>query len=417
MMPSVPPSAPAPARLLHLLNLDTVGGVEQLFFHFLTGAEPHPGQVDHCLVTGGRVHEYFSGIESRLGSLHYVKSWGRVKIPRWPRALRDWHRRNIIRRVQPELAVMWNRFGDRAALADLRSADCPVLHYEHGAGWLAPDSPGNRGFLRGVAGAICISRAAQRVLQLRWDYQGPTHVVPNALRPDLAPADVRPKALPTDRPLRLGVAARLIPLKGVGVALHTLRELHRRGCPAELHIAGTGPLQPFLMEQARRLGLETAVRFLGVVRDMAQFYERIDLLLAPALREPFGLVVIEAAAHGCPTVCSGVDGLPEAVVAGRTGICLAPALDLSHASEFGGAPGDFPPLVYDPDHDQLTAPQFLAPEAMAAAVAELLAAPQAYAAMSAAAIRHARENFAWPDYARRLREVFVGALTGRRDCV
>ena len=413
MMPPVPPSTPAPARVLHALNLDTVGGVEQLFFHLITGCDANAQQEDHCLVTGGRVHEYFSGMESRLGSLHYTKFWRAVKIPRRPRVLRDWHRRNLIRRIRPELAVMWNRFGDGASLADLRATGCPVLHYEHGAGWLAPDSQGNREFLRGVAGAICISRAAQRVLQLRWDYRGPTHVVPNALRPDLAPVDVRPKALPTDRPLRLGVAARLIPLKGVGVALHTLRELHRRGCPAELHIAGTGPLQPFLMEQTRRLGLGTAVRFLGVVRDMAQFYEHVDLLLAPALREPFGLVVIEAAAHGCPAVCSRVDGLPEAVVAGRTGICLDPSLDLSHATDFGGTPGDFPPLVYEPSGDRLVAPRFLAPDALASAVGDLLASPEQFAAMSAAAIRHARDNFAWPDYARRLREVFARILNGR----
>lgn len=413
MMPPVPPIAPAPARVLHALNLDTVGGVEQLFFHLITGCDANAQQEDHCLVTGGRVHEYFSGMESRLGSLHYTKFWSAVKIPPRPRALRDWHRRNLIRRVRPELAVMWNRFGDGASLADLRAAGCPVLHYEHGAGWLAPDSQGNREFLRGVAGAICISRAAQRVLQLRWDYRGPTHVVPNALRPDLAPAEVRPKALPTDRPLRLGVAARLIPLKGVGVALHTLRELHRRGCPAELHIAGTGPLQPFLMEQTRRLGLGTAVRFLGVVRDMAQFYEHVDLLLAPALREPFGLVVIEAAAHGCPAVCSRVDGLPEAVVAGRTGICLDPSLDLSHATDFGGTPGDFPPLVYEPSGDRLVAPRFLAPDALASAVGDLLASPEQFAAMSAASIHHARENFSMQVYARRLREVFAGAMAGR----
>lgn len=399
-----------PTRLLHALNLDTVGGVEQLFFHFITGPTPHPIQADHCLVTGGRVHEYFSDLAPRLSSLHYAKFWSSVKIPRRPRALRDWSRRRLIRQVQPQLAVMWNRFGDVSLLNDLRATGCPVVHYEHGAGWLAPTTPANNTFLAGVSSAICISRAAQRVLQLRWNYQGPTHIVLNALRPDLAPANAQPKSLPHNRPLRLGIAARLIPLKGVGLALHALRELHRLGCPAELHIAGNGPLQQFLIAEARRLGIDSSVHFLGVVRDMTEFYKEIDLLLVPALREPFGLVVIEAAAHGCPAICSRVDGLPEAVIADRTGICITPALDLSHAADFGGAPSEFPPLVYDPDSDQLVAPRFLAPAAIAKAVMDLLSTPRAYAQMSAAAIRHAQENFSAQVYTRRLREVFASAL-------
>ncbi len=409
-MPPLPPNTPTPARLLHLLNLDTIGGVEQLFFHVITGADATSEQTDHCLVTGGRVHEYFSGMESRLGSLHYAKFWRAVKIPPRPRDLRVWHRQRVLQRVRPELAVMWNRFGDAESLAELRAADCPVLHYEHGAGWLAPTSSANHRFLAGVSGAICIGRAAQRMLQLRWNYQGPTHIVPNALRHDLVSTHARPRTLPTDRPLRLGVAARLVPVKGVGVALHALRELHRRGCPAELHIAGTGSLQPFLTAKARQLGIESAVTFWGVVLDMENFYEKIDILLAPALHEPFGLVLIEAAAHGCPAICSRVDGLTEAVVEQRTGICVMPSLDLTHAPEFGGTPAEFPPYVYDPDGDQLVPPQFLAPEAIAVATMELLTAPQTYAAMSVAAIQRARENFALPTYVHRLREIFTSTL-------
>ena len=413
MMPPVPPSAPAPARVLHSLNLDTVGGVEQLFFHLITGCDPDARQEDHCLVTGGKVHAHFARLEAKLGSLAYAKSWGRVKIPRRPRGLRAWHCRNVVRRVQPDLAVLWNRFGDHSLLAGLRATGCPVIHYEHGAAWLAPQSATNQEFLTRVQSVVCISRAAQRVLELRWAYAGRSHVVLNALRPDLVAPGARPKSLTPERPLRLGVAARLVPLKGVGVALHTVRELHRRGCEAELHIAGTGPLLPFLVAEAKRLGLAESVFFRGVVRDMAGFYDAIDLLLVPALREPFGLVIIEAAARGCPTLCSRVDGMPEAVIEGRTGVCLAPSLDLSHASEFGGTPGDFPALVYEPSGDRFVAPRFLAPDALASAVGDLVAAPEQFAAMSAAAIHHARTNFSMQVYAHRLREVFAGAMAGR----
>jgi len=401
-----------PTRVLHLLNLDTVGGVEQLFFHLITGCAVEPGQEDHCLVTGGRVHAHFADLNRRLASLAYAKSWMGLKLPRRPHGLRAWHVRNVLRRVQPGVAVLWNRFGDESSVASLHAAGCPVIHYEHGAAWLAPHSEARQQFLARVQSVVCISRAAQRVLQLRWGYAGRSHVVPNALRPDLAATEARPKTLPRDRPTRLGIAARLIPLKGIGVALHALRELRRRGCKVELQVAGTGPLLPFLEAEARQLGVTEVVTFLGVVRDMAAFFDNVDLLLVPAVREPFGLVIIEAAARGCPSICGQVDGMPEAVRPNRTGICLTPTLELDRAPEFGGTQADFPPLVYDPEGDRLVPPRFLDPQALAAAVEGLIATPERYTAMSASAIEHARGDFSMQAYAHRLRDVFAATLAG-----
>ena len=54
---------------------------------------------------------------------------------------------------------------------------------------------------------------------------------------------------------------------------------------------------------------------------MEQFYRGIDCLVHAPLTEAFGLVVLEAAAHGCPVVAAAVDGLPEAVASGVSGYC------------------------------------------------------------------------------------------------
>ena len=252
-------SAP-PAAILHLLNLDTVGGVENLFHHFISFGQPPAGQTDHALVTGGAIHPYFeSALRARLASIQYAKSWQGLKLPKWPRCVRRWHQARLLQRVQPQVGVLWNRFGDLTSLAGLKHQGVRVIHYEHGAGWLAPKSAANEQFLGGVDLAVCASVAARRVLQLRWGYAGRIAVVLNCLRPDIAPEVPRPKALPQDRPVRLGVAARLVPLKGVGVTLHALRRLLDAGHRVELHVAGSGPLQPFLAQEGRRLGLGSAL--------------------------------------------------------------------------------------------------------------------------------------------------------------
>ena len=91
----------------------------------------------------------------------------------------------------------------------------------------------------------------------------------------------------------------------------------------------------------------------------------------PPLTEAFGLVAIEAAALGCPVIAAGIDGLPEAVMEGVTGRCVAPTLPLAEYSNLGGADYGIPPLVYDPARDALVVPPVVDPAALADAVARL----------------------------------------------
>src|SRR5579871_5125593 len=195
--------------ILHILNLDTVGGVEQLFHQFIASPSAFEEQDDHALITGGPIHSYFKEqLVPRLKSIEYTKTWRGLKIPRSPRNLRRMHEDRLVRKVRPDLGVLWNRFGDNTSMESLRKCGAHVVHYEHGAAWLAPVVPGNRDFLSGIDSAICASHAAKRVLQLRWGYSGKTEVVLNCLRPELVSAAATPKEIPTDRPVRLGIAAR-----------------------------------------------------------------------------------------------------------------------------------------------------------------------------------------------------------------
>ncbi len=67
------------------------------------------------------------------------------------------------------------------------------------------------------------------------------------------------------------------------------------------------------------LGLKRRVKVLPFQKDMTAFYEAIDYLVLPSLHEAFGLVGLEAMAHGVPAVVSSTAGVAEVVTHGENG--------------------------------------------------------------------------------------------------
>jgi glycosyltransferase involved in cell wall biosynthesis len=79
-----------------------------------------------------------------------------------------------------------------------------------------------------------------------------------------------------------------------------------------------------LLKMARELGLADSVRFLGWREDVADILRAADVMVLPSLVEGLPLVVLEAMACGRPVVATAVNGTPEAVVHGETGLLIAP---------------------------------------------------------------------------------------------
>jgi alpha-1,6-mannosyltransferase len=115
-----------------------------------------------------------------------------------------------------------------------------------------------------------------------------------------------------DGVLRLVHAGRMSREKYPQLAITAAAELHRRGVPVELTIAGTGPHVDWLRQQAE----DAPVRFLGYVdgrEELARLYGTADISLSVAPTETFGLAVLEALACGTPVVTADVGGARELV--------------------------------------------------------------------------------------------------------
>jgi glycosyltransferase involved in cell wall biosynthesis len=156
-----------------------------------------------------------------------------------------------------------------------------------------------------------------------------------------------------NRPLVIGSMGRFVQKKGFDIFLQALGILQQQGIPFQARIAGDGPLAGQLQAQAKQLGIAQQLEFVGWVRDTKPFLNTLDVFVLPSLHEPFGIALIEAMAAGLACVTSDTEGPCE---------------------------------IITPPTDALIVEK-AKPHALAAALRELLDAPESLAPMGAAA-RH-----------------------------
>jgi phosphatidylinositol alpha-1,6-mannosyltransferase len=129
--------------------------------------------------------------------------------------------------------------------------------------------------------------------------------------------------LPTDA-FVVGCAARLVPHKRVDQLIQAVARASIEGRRTVLVVLGDGPER----ERLERLAGAMApgdVRFLGhVLGEPSEFWASLDTFALPSVEEGFGLVFLEAALRGLPSVGATVGGVPEAVLDGTTGLLIAP---------------------------------------------------------------------------------------------
>jgi glycogen synthase len=175
----------------------------------------------------------------------------------------------------------------------------------------------------------------------------------------------RPEPMPFEPPNVLCLG-RLIPEKGIDLALVAFAKVIDRFPTARLTVAGDGVDRAQLQELAADLGVSGSVDFVGWVEpdQVPAFMNSSTLMLMPSRWEGLPLVALQAAHMARPTVGTRVDGLQEIVVQGETGL-----------------------LVEREDA-----------EALAEAITFLLDHPKKATQMGGAARRRALEVYSWDRY-------------------
>jgi len=120
--------------------------------------------------------------------------------------------------------------------------------------------------------------------------------------------------------------ASMIPMKN-HVNLLNAFYLLTRECEREvgLVIIGSGPLEDRIRSMVHKLKLKDVVIRSDVAEsELANYYRRCRFIVHQALYEPFGLVPVEAALFGKPSIVSEIGGTRETVIDGETGFRVDP---------------------------------------------------------------------------------------------
>ncbi len=115
-----------------------------------------------------------------------------------------------------------------------------------------------------------------------------------------------------DDEVLIGIVGRATEIKNHRLFLEAAALLKRTfGSKIHFAIIGDGNLRRDLEAQARSLGLENDVSFLGTRNDPEDFYPALDIVALTSLNEGTPLTLIEAMANARPVIATAVGGVPD----------------------------------------------------------------------------------------------------------
>lgn len=172
---------------------------------------------------------------------------------------------------------------------------------------------------------IANSKATENFLRTHWSVdQRKITVIPNGISlerfRETGQRDVN--ALEAHA-LSIGVLGRLEPVKGLNCLVEAVDLLKKDGLFPAVRIAGTGSLEASLKKTVSARSLSN-VRFLGMVEDPAVFFQEVDIVVIPSLREGFGLVALEALLSETCVVASDIPSFRALITNGKNGFLFPP---------------------------------------------------------------------------------------------
>jgi glycosyltransferase involved in cell wall biosynthesis len=232
----------------------------------------------------------------------------------------------LIRKLQPSLIHAHSSKAGVVARIAGKICQVPTVFTAHGWGF----SPGTPKLRRMIAlmtekllapissRIICVSES-DRQLALKLGVGN--RKVLNTVRYGIYDTAVT-LAQPENHPLRLIMVARFNEQKDQATLLKAIAQIP--DFSGHVDFVGSGPSLEACKELANRLGICQHVSFLGDRRDVPDLLAQAQVFVLATHYEGLPISILEAMRNGLPVIGSSVNGIPEEVNHGVTGLVVPP---------------------------------------------------------------------------------------------
>jgi glycosyltransferase involved in cell wall biosynthesis len=285
------------------------------------GDDVHVVSIRNARIEGARVHCIRVGTENNHRTLPTLLSYARLLVAA----------RRTMRRIAPDV-IHAHYSVTHGTIAWVTRAHPVVVSV-----WGTDVHPAPRRLVRGVLDRLnrAALRHADRVTATS-EYLATrvADLTGGSVRATVVPFGVDPAHFPVTQrrraaPVTFGFVKQLRARYRPDLPVAALARLAAEGMDCRLIVVGDGPLRREVATQIRSLELGSRVTLRGRIDHdrLPELLSQIDVLVNPSSEESFGVILVEAAASGIPSVAAAVGGVPEVVLDGRTGL-LVPADDL-----------------------------------------------------------------------------------------
>lgn len=212
-----------------------------------------------------------------------------------------------------------------------RLSGCPMVHHVHSPS-LAETNDKTRNLKLYYIEKVCMSRAHQllpvsnslKVYLRNLGYnESKISVIHNGV-PSVYP--FVDKSTPVDD-FVLGMVALFRPRKGLEILLESVAQLIRH-YKFKIRLVGPFESEEYLKsirDYAASILPPDSVKYVGFVSDVNSELRKMDAMVLPSLfGEGLPMVVLESMAIGTPVIATAVEGVPEAIENGKSGILATP---------------------------------------------------------------------------------------------